>query len=122
MANDCAVDNCKAVEPTGYMSEQWPRCRVCATGVCADHIAPGSEQDHDERGIDVICQPCQRLTEGLASGLNLNTQWNLWHVCESVLAPTNENLQRGDLLACLKDICQEVLLLRDTHTEAGEIR
>ncbi len=69
MANDCAVESCKAVEPTGYMSESWPRCRCCATGVCPDHIAPGSEIDHDERGMDVLCQPCELLMHGLTAVL-----------------------------------------------------
>ncbi len=72
-----------------------------------------SKEDHDERGLNCICQPCQRLAEGLAKGLNLNDQWNLWHVCESVLSPSNQNLLNGDLVACLRDMAQEIILIRD---------
>lgn len=113
MANTCAVDGCLNTEPDGSWGNVWPVCRVCATPVCADHIAPGSEQDHDERGVDVVCRSCQTLEEGLRTSATLDGQWSLWHVCESVLTPTNQNLLNGDLNACLRDMATEILLGRD---------
>lgn len=111
MANTCAVDGCQHAEPV--YDQPWPSCRVCATPVCADHIAPGSAQDHDERGVDVVCRSCQTLEEGLRKSATLDGQWSLWHTCEMVLSPTNQNLRNGDLNACLRDLATEILLGRE---------
>ncbi len=108
----CAA--CERIEP---WREPWPVCRSCSTPVCPDHMAPDSLQDHDERGLDCVCQPCQRLAEGLAAGLTLNTQWHLWHVAESILAPSNQNLLNGDLVACFRDVAQMAMAAKETAKE-----
>ncbi len=122
MANDCAVEACTAVEPTGYMSESWPWCRSCSEPVCAAHVAPETLTDADEgKGPTCLCLACKRLVDGLTASANLTDQWNLWHVAESVLSPSNENLLAGDLVACFRDVVQELVLLRSPvdHGEPG---
>ena len=110
---------CERIEP---WSAPWPRCESCSEPVCPDHVADGTLIEGDrERDERCYCVSCKRLQDGLEASANITDQWNLWHVAESVLSPTNQNLLNGDLVACFRDMAQELVLLRSPvdHGEPG---